>query len=796
MKTDPTPTFAELLRHYRERAGLSQEALAEKAGLSSHAISALERGERQRPYPNTLRLLAEALGLAEDEREILLRSVRIAAVSTASTLPKPAAAVERQPVPQPLTRLVGRAAEAGVVQQLLLRPDLRLLTLTGPGGVGKTRLSIEVAQLCRPAFPDGVVFVSLAPVHDPDLVLTSIVQSLGLDETGGLLPLQSLTTWLREKQALLVLDNFEHLAQAALQVVNLLQKCPGLKALVTSREALHVRGEQEYLVPPLAFPSTGEALSHNAALQFDAIRLFVQCAQSVRPGFTLDDGNAAVVAQICRRLDGLPLAIELAAARIGLLSPAALLARLDQQLQVLVGGPRDLPDRQQTMRQTIAWSYDLLDEEEQALFRRVAIFSGGASLEAIENVCTEGCEPDGSIFLPIESLARKNLLQVNSEDDQVRVHLLETIRAYGIEQLTRLGELEGLRSAHADYFLALAERAQPGLTAAEQVEWYPRLSLERNNLRVAATTWLQSGDWELVIRFTWALWRFWWVRGMHAEARKWSEQALAEIEPGCLDPLRQAQAELTIGSMAWISGEYDLAIRRCRTAVDLSAGQTDERTRLVGPLMLGVNLLSYGNYVEAGQNFEVVRDIFPPGGSQTWCLAFATNYLGFTRFLQGQVETGLRLLDEGQKIARQSGDRIVFHQSLYNLAVAEVVSGDVHAGLRAFADGLAVAMEVGDSANAGYFLRGIAEIGLRLAGSIQAVELLSAALALLASIGADRVHYSMEQDRLDQSLDLAHEIGGKSFETHWQTGRKWPIQEAYTQANNLAGALLEGKPGQ
>jgi len=384
MTTERASTFAEALKRYRRASRLTQEALAERAGLSVDTIAALERGRRQTPHRDTVGLLADALGLAAAERATLIAAAR-----------RPAPPYATRSLPAPPTPLLGREREVAMACGLMRGDDVRLLTLCGPAGSGKTRLGLAVAAELRADFADGIFFVDLAPLGDAALVIPTIARTVGLREVSGRPAHARVLAHLREKHVLLLLDNFEHVAAAAPLLADLLATCPELKVLVTSRAVVRVRGERVTSVPPLTLPDPTLPLA--ALARVPAVMLFAQRAQAVSPDFRLTAANVAAVAAICRRLDGLPLAIELAAARVTLLPPEALLARLDRRLPVLVGGARDLPEHQQTMRHAIGWSYDLLHAGEQALFQRLAVFAGGCSLEAARTVChtTGALEADG-----------------------------------------------------------------------------------------------------------------------------------------------------------------------------------------------------------------------------------------------------------------------------------------------------------------------------------------------------------------------------------------------------------------
>ncbi|HEV2236973.1 MAG TPA: helix-turn-helix domain-containing protein, partial [Ktedonobacterales bacterium] len=476
-------SFGNMLRRFRLGAGMTQGALAERAGMSERAINDLERTPGRTPRLQTITLLAEALGLSPADRERLLAAARpttlthdpLPAAPFFSSAPQTAVATSQPdaaqpalvlappplhigPPPTPPDEFIGRAGEVAEVRARLREPGLRLLTLTGPGGIGKTRLALQVIEGLDGRFPDGVCFVALGDLTDPALVLPTIAAALGLHESAWQAPLAQVIEALRERRVLLVLDNFEQVTPAAVDVEHVLAECPLLTALVTSRTPLHLAREREYPVPPLALPDFASGASLARYLACDSVALLLQCARAVQPDFAVTEANADTLAAICRKVDGVPLAIRLAAARLKHVPSTALLARLDQQLAVLTGGPRDAPIRQHTVRATLDWSFQLLSTEQRTLLRRLSVFAGGWTLEAAEAVCAGDGVAREDVLDVLGSLVDQSLVLVADHDGAARYRLLELVRQYAAEQVREAGEETATRDRHLAWCLALAER--------------------------------------------------------------------------------------------------------------------------------------------------------------------------------------------------------------------------------------------------------------------------------------------------------------------------------------------------
>ncbi|HET9909127.1 MAG TPA: LuxR C-terminal-related transcriptional regulator [Anaerolineales bacterium] len=452
-------------------------------------------------------------------------------------------------IPLSMTLLLGREHEIRTLSQLLRSSEVRLVTITGPGGVGKTSLALQVAQDIQDAFTDGVYFISLATISDPTLIIPTIAHALGVIESPKRLLLDNLKEFLRGKQALLLLDNFEQIMSAAPLLSELLSACAGLRMLATSREALRLRGEQEFPLSPLALP---DQPSLETLMQFSGIALFVQRAQAIQPDFKLTQANAPAVSEICARLDGLPLAIELAAARIKLLPPQSLLTQLQESsLTLLTSGAKDLPARQQTLRNAIQWSYDLLNADEQRTFRSLAVFVGGCTLQA----ALAGLEQKTALDT-LDSLVNKSLLRQIETDAEPRLTMLETIREFGLEQLIHTHELESARRAHANYYLSFVEEAESHLTGADQKAWIKRLEREQDNLRAALHWAIEHQQGELAQRMAGALQPFWLTRGYWSEGRRWLEESLAIDLGAALAPAVRAKALYGAGTLSRFQGDF------------------------------------------------------------------------------------------------------------------------------------------------------------------------------------------------------------------------------------------------
>jgi len=807
--TESVP-FGALLQRYRVTAGLSQAALAERARLSARAVSALERGLRRHPYLRTVQLLAEALDLTTEQRAALLAAAQPERGTDPQRREKPA-------LPGPATPLLGRDGQVEAVAAMLTAGRARLVTLTGPAGVGKTRLALAVTDRLQELFADEVTLVELASVRDAALVVAAIAHTLGVGDAGDQPLPATLRQHLAPRRLLLVLDNFEQVLPAGAILADLLAACPELTLLVTSREPLHLQWEREWAVPPLALPAR-EHRGVDEIAQSPAVALFVERARAVVSSFQLGLANAGAIADICVQLDGLPLAIELAAARSKLLSPDAIRARLGDRLTLLTGEMRDVPARHQTLREAIAWSYDILDDDEREFFRRLAVFAGGFTLDgalAVAGVrgngsarvreCRSG-EPSPRAPIPpysrtptldrLAALVDKNLLVVETQaDGEPRFQMLETIRAFGVEQLAECGELEATRQGHARYFLALAEQAEPRLVEADQKLWLDRMEAERGNLR-AALGWAEATaeGVELGLRLLTALLNFWYIRGHFGEGRTWLERLLDRCVGAAIAPTTWARATSLLGLLAVCQGDYAMSAGRCKEGADLLRTLADEggladglviqamvayeeddyraarafaqeglalarkigddRTAAVAQSQLGMLAYRASEYdLSRALNLDSLR-IFR-ARNDAWGVALALRMLGAVAHRQGEHQLARSRYEEGLAVSRDLGDRSAVAQALVGLGHLERSVGDLTAAANCYEESLRVCREIGVRRGASVALGNLGIIAEQGGSMTLAQQRYEESLAI-ARAAADRRGVAATSERL---ANLAQSLG-------------------------------------
>ncbi|HEY7034308.1 MAG TPA: tetratricopeptide repeat protein [Thermomicrobiales bacterium] len=750
-------------------------------------------------------------------------------------------------LPRPLTSLVGRDREVAAARTFLLDPTCRLLTLTGPGGVGKTRLAVRVAASLSNHFADGVVFVPLAAVARADLVLPTIAQAFGLRDLPDQSLSERLAAALHDRQQLLVLDNLEHLIAATPDLASLLASCPALHILATSRTRLRLSGEQEYPVPPLPAPPDQPSPSAATVTGSPAVALFVERARAANPAFALTDANAPAVAALCRRLDGLPLAIELAAARTRVLSPTALVAGLERRLPLLTGGPRDLPTRLQTMANAVAWSYDLLSPEERTLFRRLAVFVGSFTLDAAEAVGGDGQtdrRTDGtggaslsvspsvrlSVLDRIAALIDGSLLQQEETAADgglgaVRFGMLETIREFGWVQLAAEDDPVEIRRRHAGHFMELAVAAGEALSGGEQGTWLQRLDADHDNLRAALGWLLDRQEDESALRLASALWRYWEIRGHLREGSAWLERALAigagapaalrasalnglgnllsylgdpaqaqsayeaslSLRRDLADPQGIADSLNNLGLLATDSGDYARARSLHDESLALRRELGDRRGLALSLNNLGDLALAEGDVQRAWdlhqEALAVRRDLRDLRG-----VAYSHNNLGAVAARRDDPAAARPLLDDALALFRRLGDKAGLAEAQANLGRVALSQGEPRQAAAALSTALALRADFGDLRGVAECLEGLAAIDDARLPAPPRVRLLGAAATLRTAIGIPI--QAVDRPRLERTLEvLRRRLDRDAFTAAFDGGRLLATEQAITEATQLADAI-------
>ncbi len=831
-------SFGDWLRKRRKELDLTQFDLAERIGCSEDTIQKIETGER-RPSKQVAGILADYFNVQSEEHEAFFLFARGRADALVGTETRAQGALEyhakvatkgdpdpqarHKNLPMQLTSFIGRDEELPSICRLLLTPGVRLLTLTGPPGTGKTRLALQVAARLLDEFEDGAYFVNLAPISDPGLVVSEILRSLDAPGSGsdGRSPVGLVTAYLMDRRLLLVLDNFEHILDAAPVVVRLLGACPRLSVLVTSREPLHIAGEQQFPVPPLRAPNLSRLPGWQELLDFPAVELFVQRAAAIDPTFKLTQENHKEVAMICARLEGLPLAIELAAARIKFFSPQALLARLGSNLTILAGEVLALPARQQTLRGAIEWSSDLLTDGEKKLFRRLAVFAGGRTIEAVEAVCNAGGDLGMDVTEGLISLTDKSLLrQEAGVGSEPRFVMPETIYEYAREKLRRSGEEGSIRRLHALYFAEFAEQADLKLYGTSESRSLDHLEEEHDNLR-NAIQWSHSpeGDAEIELRLVAALGAFWDTRGHLTEGRMRIAAALARPESRQvgLRSLR-AWALIGLGGLAYWQGDFVTSRSSAEDALSLfrELGETQGITRALTDLwgtataegdhessvafaieglqtsrefgdeqrtalllvLLGWSQMYLGKYTQAVVQLEealkLVRKQDQPNRT-----AFALAALGEVMVRQGNYDQGVRLLEEALAIRRNTGYRSRIAAILGGLALAAIRQEQYGRAVERLSESLKIRKEIGDRGGVAWCLEKFVQIisaNVEDADPTRAARLLGAAGALREALGT--AMNTIDQAEYDQTVNIVIGcLGQEAFRRAWQEGLAMGIEE-------------------
>lgn len=826
-------SFGGWLKRRRRGLGMTQLELGKKTGYSGETIRKVE-ADVVRPSRQMADVLAEALDIPPEDRARFVRFARdegavetLALPSETAYSPPSSSGHPAHNLPIPPTPLIGRKREMARVSDLLSRDDVHLVTLTGPGGTGKTRLALEAASVLSDRFEEGAFFVDLAPIRDSSLVVPTIAHVLDVPLQAGRSHLDTLKDYLRQKHLLLVLDNFEQVVAAAPFLADLLSVSARLKMLVTSREVLNLRGEHDIPVPPLSTPDPESLSSLELLMEYEAVRLFRDRAQAVVANFEVTSQNASAVAGICYRLDGLPLAIELAAARVRVLSPQAMLQRLDSRLALLRAGKRDLSDRQKTLRNTIEWSYDLLNEEEQRQLRGLAVFAGGWTLEAAETICVSDGDASLDVLDGLDSLVSKSLVDVQGNTDgKSRFTMLQVVQEFTLEKLSQDEALQSVVSQrHALFYLNLAERAEPQLHAADQIRWLDQLELEHNNFRQVFDWAIKRRAADIACRLANSLAWFWSIRGHGIEGCGRLKEILS-LEPA---PVLKAKALHRLGSLDRERGNFAAARAEMEESLTLSREVDDAASAAYALDELAVIARNAGDFSSAVSLYNQALPLFRASGDQwgltratrglataiycqgdnaaswelyvaslaewrsmgdLWGIGLALNDLGEVRRCQGDYEEADRYYAESLAVYRALRMKRNIAILLHNLGYVAEHSGAYEAAQTYIREALSLAWEIGDYQTVALTL-------LALAGAMQptdeaerAVRLMAAGATLTAKLGGGLV--PADQAEYDQILGRARaELSVEAFERAWAEGEAWTPARAVAYARGQSTEQLE-----
>ncbi|HEU5102458.1 MAG TPA: tetratricopeptide repeat protein [Roseiflexaceae bacterium] len=784
MKHDAS--FGSWLTLRRQALRLQRAELANRIGCAAVTLQKIELDER-RPSRQLAERLAEQLGIPSEEHELFIRVGRGELAVDRLSPPQPNVAAPTN-LPRPTTALTGRAREVEDVKAMLARAEVRLLTLSGAPGVGKTRLALEAASEVAGSFADGVTFVALAPLNDPGHMLAAIAHALGV-ELSGKQPLgDRLGHYLHARQVLLVLDNFEHMLVAAPQLTQLLIDAPRLKFLITSRVALELSGEHRYIVLPLGVPPAAHGqrqrlTAAEAQERYAAVELFVQRARAVARTFTLTEANLQAVGEICRRLDGLPLAIELAAARAALFTPQELLSHLDDRFTFLTSRARDLPSRHMTLGHAIDWSYNLLTPAEQLLFRRLGVFVGSCTIEAAQAVCNADGAVGNDIVEGIATLAASSLLQrQEGYDGRSRFGMLETVREYALEQLAASGEIETVRQRHAMYYLAQAEAAEREWDRPDEWAWLRRLVAVRENVRAALRWAIEMRDTATALRLNAGLFSFWTTCSALSEARGWLEAALALPHPGDAQELLAAEAKVlnVVGYVAAELGDLAQASACFERGLTLYRALADNRGIAWSLRGCAVVHRLRGEDVSAEQLLDKSLQLCQSSGDQ-WGIAWSLYALAFLQLTYGDPARAQLALEDALVHLQQQGMLFGVVRTLLALGYARFTQGDFEGAEARYLEALALSRE---TPLLPIITDGLERLGLVAAEQgrlIRAARLWGAAEALREATGERR--WYVFQHVYDRALTTARaQLVEADWVAAWAAGRALPVTQAITEA--------------